>query len=169
MANWCNAQLIVAGQRRDVLRFSRIARAQPSSLFKPDMLHGEAQDLFAERMEKLQPDLAKKAYIFQIRNDDGLEHFRLVSRDFPALCFVLVYFDPNNDPSGSYFISRGRARKYFVPVELHEAVMARHGITEDSYDKWDSDDERHYWEASWELMELAEAHWQDTVLKALRG
>jgi hypothetical protein len=169
MANWCNARLIVAGRRGDVLSFSRLSRARPSALFEPDMLHGETDDLRSERVKKLEPDLAKKVYQFQIRNDDGREHFCQVSRQFPALCFVLVYFDPNNDPSGSYFIARGRARSYELPSQLQEAVMASHGLTDDVFTgEWNSDDESRYWEASWELMDLAEAHWQKTVLATLR-
>lgn len=126
------------------------------------MLHGEAHDLHSERIVTLEPGLAKKVYKFQIRNDDGREHFCRLSRQFPALCFILVYFDPNNDPSGSYFISRGRARSYELPAQLHEAVMARHGVIEDSDDEWC------YWEASWELMDLAEAYWQPTALRVIR-
>lgn len=162
MANWCNARLIVAGRRSDVLSFSRLSRARPSSLFEPDMQHGEGDDLRSERIETLERGLAKKVYRFQICNDDGREHFCRVSRQFPALCFVLVYFDPNNDPSGSFFILRGRARSYELPVQLHKAVMAKHGVTEDT------DEDDCYWDASWELMDLAEAHWTQTLLRAIR-
>lgn len=163
MANWCNARLIVAGRRGDVLRFSRLSRLRPSALFGPDMLHGETDDLHSERIKVVEPGLAKKKYTFQIRNDDGRKHFCRLSRQFLTVCFVLVYFDANNDPSGSYFISRGRARSYELPALLHETVMARHGVSEDS------DDDCGYWEASWELMDLAEAHWQQTVIRAIRG
>jgi len=128
------------------------------------MLHGETDELRSERVETMEPGLAKKVYVFQIRNDDGREHFCRVSRQFPGLCFVLVYWDPNNPPSGSHFISRGRARSYELPDQLCEAVMARHGYSEDS----DDEEERRYWEASWELMDLAEAHWQQSLLKAIR-
>jgi len=169
MANWCNARLVVAGRRGDVLSFSRLSRARPSSLFGPDMLHGEADDLRSGRIKTLEPGLAKKVYAFQIRNDDGREHFCRLSRQFPALCFVLVYFDPNNDPSGSYFISRGRARGYELPGQLQETVMAKHGITDEVFGgEWSPDDESHYWEASWELMDLAETHWEETLLRAIR-
>jgi hypothetical protein len=128
------------------------------------MLHGEGDDLRSERIETLEPGLAKKVYRFQVRNDDGHEHFCQVSRRFPTLCFVLVYWDPHNPPSGSFLIARGRARRYELPDEVCEAVMARHGYSADS----DDGDEWRYWEASWELMDLAEAHWQRALMKALR-
>jgi hypothetical protein len=163
MANWCNARLLVAGRREEVLSFSRLARVRPLAVFGPDMMHGETADLGSARIATLGPGLAKKVYRFQIRNDDGQEHFCWVSRQFQALRFVLVYFDPNNDPSGSYFIAGGRARSYELPTQLQEAVMAKHGVTEDS------DDDGGYWEASWELMDLAEAHWQKALLDSLRS
>jgi hypothetical protein len=100
-------------------------------------------------------------YRFQICNDDGREHFCRVSRQFPGLCFVLIYWDPNGPTCGSYFIARGRARCYELPEALCEAIMAKHGVTEKS------DDDFGYWEASWELMDLAETHWQQSLLKAI--
>jgi hypothetical protein len=169
MANWCNARLVVAGRRSDVLTFSRLSRARPSSLFAAGMLHGIADDMRAEWIETLEPGIAKKVYIFQIRNDDGREHFGRLSRRFPPLCFVLVYFDPNNDSNGSYFIVRGRTRNYELTQKLVDDVMARHGLTDDAFGgEWSSEDECKYWEASWELMALAEGHWQKTVLRAIR-
>lgn len=163
MANWCNARLILTSRRSGVLRFSRLSRARPSSLFESDMLHGERDDLHSERVETLERGLAKTVYSFQIYNDDGREHFCRVSRQFPALCFVLVYFDPNNDPSGSFFILSGRARSYEQPVQVDKAVMAKHGVTEDS----EADD--CHWDASWELMDLAEAHWTQTLHRTTRA
>ncbi len=161
MANWCNAHLIVAGTRYDVLCFGQGSRARTASFFTSDMLVGEAKGLFAERVERLGPNLARKVYKFQVRNDDGLKHFRGVSRRNPALWFVLVYGDPNADSYGSYFIRRGRSRAYSVPGRVNESVMAKHGVTEDSDDEWP------FWEASWELMDLAEEHWQSVVLRSI--
>jgi hypothetical protein len=166
MANWCNARLIVAGRRSAVLRFSRLARARPSALFEGDMLHGEGSDLFSERIKTLESGFAKKEYKFQIANDDGRSHFCRLSRKFPALCFVLVYFDANNPPSGSFFISRGRARSYEVPDELWEAILTKHGAFKDG-SLVDDGDDWCYWEASWELMDVAEAHWQQAMEKQL--
>jgi hypothetical protein len=144
-------------------------RRRPSSVFGPDMLHGADGGLRSERIETVAPGLAKKVYRFQIRNDDGRQYFCLISRGHPALCFVLVYFDPDNEPSGTYFIRRGRARRYDVPAHLQEALMAKHGITGEVFDaEWSAEDESSYWEASWELMDLAEAHWERTLLKAIR-
>jgi hypothetical protein len=162
MANWCNVRLIIAGRRSEVLGFSRLARVRPSSIFKGDMLWGETAKLSSTRVERLRPNLLKKVYDFQVRNDDGLEHFRGVSRQHPALRFVLVYADPNGDEYGSYFISRGRARSYAVSDRQVEAVMAKH-----NYTGADTDSEEDYWGASFELMDLAEAHWQQSLVQAI--
>src|SRR5689334_16753645 len=87
VSNWCNARLIVAGSRTEVLRFSRQSRANPSSIFEADMLVGETQDLFSERAKPMAPNLMKKVYKFQVSNDDGCAHFRIVSKQHPALRF----------------------------------------------------------------------------------
>ena len=65
MATWCNARLVIAGRTADVARFRRRAHARPSSVFRPDMLVGEAQNLFSERATRLGPDLLEKRYMFQ--------------------------------------------------------------------------------------------------------
>jgi hypothetical protein len=163
MANWCNARLIVVGERQEVLNFGRLARARPSSFFGPDMLRGEGMDLEPDRIQALQAGAAKKKYRFQIRNSDGRRHFCRVSKQFPALCFVLVHMDLSDPPNGSYFIRRGRFRTYMLPDELCEAVMTKNGCTDDP----DSDEPWCYWDASWELMDMAEAYWQQALLKTL--
>src|SRR4051812_20976465 len=122
MANWCNARLIVVGQRCAVLHFSRQARTRPSSVFKPDMLIGEAQELFSERMERWTRKIFKKKYVFQVRNDDGRDHFEEISRQFPSLLFVLVYDDGGDGQYGIYLIRKGRCRSYSVPDNLITAV-----------------------------------------------
>lgn len=168
MANWYNARLLVVGRSDNVLEFSRMSSAQPSSLFTPDMLQGEAQDMISEQMEQVEPGLAQKVYIFQVRYGDGLEHFCRISLQFPVLNFVLVYEDASVNSYGSYYISRGQVQTHELPDELKESVMAKHGVTADSSDDECEIDDTGYWEATWELMDLAEAYWQDAVLSASR-
>jgi hypothetical protein len=163
MANWCNARLIVVGQRCDVLNFSRHARTRPSSIFEPDMLSGEGQDLVSVRMERWIPKIFRKQYTFQVRNDDGRDHFKKISRRFPSLLFVLVHGEPNDDQYGSYIIRQERSRGYAVPEKLKITVMRKHGVE----DSEDDEDDWGFWEASWELMDLAQAHWDGFLLKHL--
>jgi len=100
MANWCNARLIVVGQRSVVLHFSKQARTRkkagaadladweryrPSSIFTPDMLVGEGKELSSERIERWTSEISRKKYLFQIRNDDGRDHFTEISRRFKSL------------------------------------------------------------------------------------
>ncbi len=127
------------------------------------MLEGEAQELFSERAEHFGADLLKKAYKFQVQDDDGLDHFRGVSRQYPTLGFVLVYADPNSDDYGSYFISQEKFRRHRISDPQKIAVMNAHGVTGDG----DDDDERRFWDATWELMDIAEAHWRRRLLTVI--
>jgi hypothetical protein len=165
MADWCNVRLIAVGARVQVLRFARVCRVRSSSVFKPDMLRGEGQALSSERATGLGDGQLEKIYTFQVRNDDGLNHFRSVSRQYPDLRFILVYEASHCDEYGSYLLARGRARTYRIPDRQKEEVMVRHGITEDFV--MDSDDKYfRYTEVWWELMDLAEAHWNSLVGRA---
>jgi hypothetical protein len=169
MANWCNANLFVLGHRDAVLQFSQRARARPRSIFKPDMLVGESQRLFSARIEIWTHGFYRKRYTFQVRSDDGRDHFSQISQGFEWLCFVLVYGDPSQDEFGAYFIRLGRSRKHSVTPETQAAVMTRHGAGGGADDDDGDDDESwRYWEASWELMGLAAAYWEPTVLKELQ-
>lgn len=162
MANWCNVRLVLSGLRSAVLEFSRRARSRPSSYFEPDMLAGEAQELFSERIRNLDKSLYQKVYKFQVRNDDGRNHFQELSKQHTNLCFVLVYADPASGDFGSYLIRQGRTRKYSIPQKTKEAVMAKHGVD------YDYDDDSPYWEASWELMDLAHDHWRGSILTKMK-
>jgi hypothetical protein len=163
MGNWCNVRLKIVGRRSDVLDFSRLARARASSFFEPDMLQGEGQDLFSERAVRFRADYMQKVYKFQVCNDDGLSHFRRLSRRYPALCFVLVYGDPNEDRYGSYFIQRGRVRVHSLSYRQKKAMWTKHGAN----DNGDFAEEYSFWDASWELMDLAEAHWEKAILELI--
>jgi len=128
------------------------------------MLAGEAQELFSERAIPLGAELLRKKYFFQVRSDDGLDHFRNLSCSYPALCFVLVYgWDGWNEYSyGSYFIFRGRARNYVAPARLVDRVAAKHGVDDNPDGEWPYEPEVN---AERELMDLSEAHWQKSLLK----
>lgn len=155
MANWCNARLVVIGSRQSVVAFAQKARARPESVFRGDMLIGEAQELHAERLERADAGRYRKVYLFQVRNDDGFEHFRRLSKRHRSLAFVLVYGDPNLDMYGSYHLQLGHARPYQPTGRRQAAVMRNHRVT------GEEEDDLRFWEASWELMDIAEAHWAD--------
>jgi hypothetical protein len=123
------------------------------------MLEGEAQELFSERIRNLGKGLYQKTYKFQVRNDDGRDHFQQLSKQHTNLCFVLVYADPASGGFGSYLIRRGRTRTYSIPDKRIEAVMAKHGVD------YGSDDDSPYWEGSWKLMDVAQDYWQGSILK----
>ena len=52
---------------------------------------------FSCDMQRMETGSYRKVYLFQVRNDDGLEHFRGVAKSHRKLSFVLVYADPNID------------------------------------------------------------------------
>jgi len=129
------------------------------------MLRGEGQDLFSERATGLGDGQLEKIYIFQVRNDNGLSHFRSVSRLYPELRFVLVYEASHCDEYGSYLLARGRARTYRIPNSQKEEVMARRGCVDDS-DIAPDEAYFRFSEVWWELMDLDEAHWNSLVGRA---
>ena len=161
MANWWGGRLVVTGRPRDLLKFSRLARRWPYAVFTNDMRYGEYSELSSERMKKLGRGRSKKVYHFQYCSD-GREHFSGISVYFPALSFLLVTFDPGGTPTcQTHFISRGRVRKHDLPNKLVDDVFERNGLTDDSWEgDWSDDDETNYNNASIEIMNLAEAHWE---------
>lgn len=124
------------------------------------MLVGEAQNLFSERIRR-RKSFFQKTYIFQIRWDDGRTHFRKISRNFPSLYFILIYAAPNIDAVGSYLIRGGRSRHYALTETMKVATYAKHGESENA----DDVDDDSYWEAQWELMDLADAYWDRFIVK----
>ena len=91
--------------------------------------------------------------MFQVRNDTGLAHFVRVSKRYRRLSFVLVFGDPNGDAYGSARIARGEAQEFEVTKRQARAVWRKHKVTLEDDDEW------RFWEASWELMDIAEAQW----------
>src|SRR5262252_7736892 len=90
--------------------------------------------------------ISRKKYLFQIRNDDGRDHFTEISRRFKSLWFVLVYDGAGGGQWGSYLIRQGRCRSYSLPDKVEYAVWRKHGVEDD----WDDEDDWRFWEANWE-------------------
>jgi hypothetical protein len=161
VATWCNARLVVIGRSIDVTRFRRLAHTRPSSVFQPDVLAGESQELFSERAASVGGDRLAKKYIFQECGEEGVAHFQNLSRSYPSLRFLLVY-GWDNHSYGSYYISKGRARSYLVSDLLVDKVMAKHGVDDNPNNEWPYEPEM---DAERELMDLAEAHWQAALFR----
>lgn len=197
MAVWCNATLTVVGPHSEVLRFAQRARkkppgplewvpdimvsgsevillprpeGRPGDIFVPDMWVGEGGELWSERAKAIGDGLSQKRYHFQIRNDDGREHFRKVSRIYPSLYFVLVNHWYGPSESRSFLIHNDRTRAYEMPQELIDSTLAKYGydpnLKSDDDDDYLEEDQKEY-EASWEMMDFAESYWMTRVVKAL--
>lgn len=153
MANWSNARLLALGPRDAVLAFAAASRHEAKRIFLPDMLVGEAAPLRRGQLERVADGHYRKRFTFQIRNSIGLEHFTRVSKRHRRLSFVLVSADPNEDFYGSALIARGSAETFVVSDGQIRAIHRKHRVTLNDDDEW------RFWEASWALMDLAEAHW----------
>ena len=153
----------MAGRTADVARFRRLAHVRPDSIFKPEMLVGESTDLFSERAISYGRGRSKKKYCFQARDED-VDYFKDLSLHYPTLGFVLV-FGWDGPSYGSHYISQGRARSYAVSRRLAENTMSKYGVEEGPDGEWPYEEER---QAEDELMNLAEAHWEEPLRKGLR-
>jgi len=147
-------------------------QGKADAIFIPDMWVGEGGELFTARMKDLGQGLRMKRYGFQIRNDDGRSHFRSVSVRYPALQFVLVNHWGPPDECTSFLIHGGRTKPYRMPDNLMDSVLAKHGYDPDLDCDDDDEHEENYWkerEASWEMMDLAEVHWLNGVMRRIRS
>jgi hypothetical protein len=85
-----------------------------------------------------------------------------LSRSFEAAftpLLRLVFGDPSSGEFRSYFIRQARIRKYLIPQKTKETVMAKHGVD------YDSDNDSPYCQAYWQLIDLAQDHWQKSMKK----
>jgi hypothetical protein len=182
MANWCNLRLVATGRAREIEAFRTAAGARrgridtrKSRIFTREMEYGEGGDLETVPLRRWKGRYRTGRYRFQGRNDDYMDHFRDVSRRFPALAFVLVYSDPNSDVHGSYLLVSGKSRHWQVPRTVADRVLreeyANAGVMMANGDiDYDSDEaDFAEWEAFWKMMDLAERKWDSTVLELLAG
>ncbi len=181
MANWLNLRLVVTGYPRDVAAFAKAAGApegridtRKSSVFTREMEHGEGGDLEADRARVFRRRFRRASYRFQAANIDFTEHFVAVSSRYPRLAFTLVWSDPNGDSHGSDLLRAGRKRSWQVSGSQGEKIFMKHyrvaGVVsrngEVDYDHPYADAAE--WEAFFEMMDVAEGHWDDLVADWLR-
>lgn len=131
---------------------------------------GEAADLTADEPKRFGGRFERVEYTLQGRDDDYADHFRAVSEGYPDLAFVLTYSDPNADDHGSHLLLAGRQRTWRIPRRLQSELMRKHYTRwrlvdargRMDYDAEDSDMAE--WDAFFEMMDVAAAHWNDVVL-----
>ena len=172
MGNWGVVRLTVTGTPYRVIQFARMAgptwgriRRPKPPVWLPWMEFGESDDLEADGLE-IRNDVARVAYNFQTKSPDVLDHFKGVSRQFPALHFVLAWGDPELTSISSDHVRAGRVRHYEIPDRTIRATQRRYlheyvgedlsGATDDQ--EWDADIE-----AEGELIQRAIAHWDKEV------
>lgn len=148
MGNWINNRLVVRGSKKDLHVFNKAVLTLPP-LNDYDVLPKEADSICGESVDLLivgpnrwRPGVLEVRYLFQTKNYLPLKEFKLVSRSFPGLCFILGYCDANDCSFGSYFIRKGRSKEY----ELPEARLAPYMEDED-FQGWEPMDEVvRYWD-----------------------
>ena len=181
MANWCNLQLSVFGPADQLEAFRKAAGrlegrvdTRRSSVFLPEMERGESGDLTSHAPKPFGRRFQRAEYTLQGRNDDYGDHFREISEQYPALVFVLTYGDPNADAHGSHLLLAGRQRIWGVPARLHRELMRKHYkrrglVNSRGHMDYEADDSgMAEWDAYFEMMDVAAARWDATVLKWLR-
>jgi hypothetical protein len=182
MGNWSNLRLVVTGHSTDLAPFRKAAGAlsgridtSRSTIFTDDMEEGEGGDLEANGLQRLPGDFRRASYIFQGKNTDHLAHFRAISKHYPRLAFVLVAFDNEHWENGSYLLLNGRRRWWTIPEpEFERRLVARlewwdviekgTDVDVDGLDFSDDKVDSAWWEAQFECMDVAEAHWNTQVL-----
>jgi hypothetical protein len=182
MANWCNLRLSVIGTPEEVARFRKAAgpadgriRADQSRIFTADMERGEGDDLKAYGTKRWGRRFERAEYVLQGRNTDYSDEFLEISTRHPQLAFVLTFSDPNDDSHGSYLMLGGDSRMWGIPARLHREVMRKHYKRQGcmdrrgrvDYDHDNADDAE--WDAFFEMMDLAAAHWDGKILQWLRA
>ena len=133
------------------------------------MEEGEGRDLEAEPIKRLGAGFAKREYLFQAPNDDGVSHFRSVSKQFPGLYFVLGIADPNADAFGSAYIRVGKASRYWIGDRRQRTTMTR-ALERNGLNR-NSDDDALFWveaEAFDDMIALAIRRWQRPLERRLR-
>jgi hypothetical protein len=181
MANWCNLRLIATGHANDLKPFRLAAgalrgriKARHSDIFTEEMEYGECGDLEADGIRRFRGQLRSAVYRLQGRNTDYVEHFRYLSQRFPRLAFVLVVSDPNSDIHGSYCLLNGRRRWWSVPHRVERQIFARRYREYGAVDENGTVDYDHEyadvaeWDAFFEMMDVAEAKWNQDVLRWIR-
>jgi hypothetical protein len=141
--------------------------------FTPDMWVGEGGSLFSDRMKAIKKGVSLKKYHFQIRHStNGRKHFRKVSIDYPALHFVLVEHWGPPDLCRSFLIHNGRTKAYVMSEKLMNSILIEYGcdpdLATDDDDEFEENDWKG-WEASWGMMDRAEARWLDGLLQTMRA
>jgi hypothetical protein len=181
MANWCNLQLSVFGPPGQIAAFRKAAGrlkgrvdTTKSSIFLPEMERGESGDLTAYEPKPFARRFQRAEYTFQGRNNDYGDYFRDISDRWHELAFVLTFGDPNADAHGSHLFLAGDQRIWGIPVRLHRQLMRKHFkrrglINSRGHMDYDADDsDRAEWDAYFEMMDIAAAHWDRKVVAWLR-
>jgi hypothetical protein len=173
MGNWSNVQLVVIGSPARVATFARLAgpskgriRRPKPPVWEPWMEFGESDALTADGLET-RGRRSRIRYRLQTKSPDLLDHFRGVSRQFPALHLILGWGDNPLEDISSDYLHAGRVRHYRVPLRTILEVQRKHiraYVGDAPLDE--STEEAEFWadvEAEWELSGMAVARWEREV------
>jgi hypothetical protein len=125
----------------------------------------EPWDLSIDPPERLEGGMIERIYRFQLRHYEPDPLLVEVSRQYPNLCFVLGWVDPNWDDQASRFIHVGRSPLYRLPQRRKRVLQA--AVPKDG----DADDVEIFWasvHADWAMMDAVVSHWDTRSAAVLR-
>jgi len=124
----------------------------------------EPWDLSPDRPVRLKGEMIERTYRFQLRHYDPDTLLTAVSKQYPRLCFVLGWVDPNSDDQASRFIHSGHSALYRLGEKRKRVLRAR--VPEEGT----ADESEIFWaliEADWAMMDAVVAHWDKRVTSVL--
>jgi hypothetical protein len=148
------------------LCFSRLLARLPVSVkarLNSDIT--EPWDLSIDPPERLEGGMIERIYRFQLRHYEPDSLLVEISRQYPKLCFVLGWVDPNADDQASRFIHVGRSPLYRLSQRRKRVLQA--AVPKDGY----ADDVETFWasvHADWAMMDAVVSHWDRKSAAALR-
>ncbi len=132
------------------------------------MLYGETVKLNSQRMVRVLNRWFHKRYYFQVCADEGFSHFRMISKKYPNLFFLVTYGDPNSGDAGSAYIHCGHIKKKFIfSGDEFEDFLIKNGLPmKKGRPDFDHPNyEENYWEAFWAAEKCAESELLPLIAK----
>ena len=147
------------------LSFRKLLEHVPASV-KPRLNSDitEPWDLSIDPVERVKSGMVERVYRFQLRHYEPDPLLVEVSRQYPRLCLVLGWVDPNSDDQASRFIHAGRSSIYRLSQRRKRSFYA--GMPKEG----DADDAEIFWahvEADWAMMDAVVSHWDKKTATVL--
>ena len=125
----------------------------------------EPWELSVDAPVRLEQAMVERTYRFQLTHYEPDTLLIEVSNQYPQLCFVLGWVDPNSDDQASRFIHAGRSSLYRLSLRRKRALQV--GVPKDG----EADDSEIFMadvHADWAMMDAVVCHWDRRSAAVLR-